>query len=216
MGNIDLVLPTHSHCDHIGGLEQLALWNRYVAIPTMGKTKLKMIINEEYERILWNMSLRGGMEWNEQNEDGLSLSFHDYFDVIRPTLRTNLPRPVFEVQVGTLHLEMFGTNHIPEQATNASNAFPTYGLMIDNRIFFSGDTKYDRDLIDMYAPKSEIMFHDTSFFPNPVHASLTELRTLTDDVKAKMYLVHYGDTWQNQDISGFAGLTQKGMRYIFD
>lgn len=216
LSDITHILPTHSHCDHIGGIEQLALWNRYIAMPAMGKPKLTMIISEEYQHILWNMSLRGGMEWNEINEEGESLDFNDYFEVIRPTLVHNLPRPTFEVNLGGIHIELFGTNHIPEQATDARNAFITYGMLIDNRIFFSGDTKFDRSLIELYAERSQVMFHDTSFMPNPVHASLDELRTLSPEIKDKMFLVHYGDAWQDKDVSGFAGLAKQGMHYIFD
>jgi ribonuclease BN (tRNA processing enzyme) len=216
LGDISAILPTHSHCDHIGGVESLALWNRYVAIPFHNKPKLKMIISEDYERILWNNSLRGGMELNEINSEGKALSFGDYFDVVRPRLKTLEPRPIFEVDWNGLHLELFGTNHIPEQAMNARDAFITHGLMIDGRVFFSGDTKFDRPLLDMYADRSEIMFHDTSFMPNPVHASLQELRTLPEEMKKKIMLVHYGDAWQNQDTSEFLGLTRQGMRYIFD
>ncbi len=213
---IQNLLPTHSHCDHIGGIEQLALWNRYVAIPSMSKQKLNIIINEEYEKILWNMSLRGGMEWNEVNDDGLSLSFGDYFNPLRPQLVSNLPRPIYRIEIGSIKLELFGTNHIPEQAQNARAAFPTYGLVIDDRVFYSGDTKFDRDLIDLYSQQVEVLFHDTAFAPNAVHASIQELRTLPEDVRKRIHLVHYGDAYEQQDCSGFAGLTQKATRYIFD
>ena len=216
LSDIVNLLPTHSHCDHIGGIEQLALWNRYIAVPAMKKPKLNIIINEEYEKILWNMSLRGGMEWNEVNDDGQTLTFDDYFNIIRPQLIAAMPRPLYDVKIGGLNIRLFGTNHIPEQAPNAGSAFPTFGVMIDDRIFYSGDTKFDPDLINLFAPKAEWMFHDTSFAPNPVHSSLPELRTLDESIRKKMFLVHYGDAFQNQDVSGFAGLTQKGVRYIFD
>ncbi len=213
---IQVLLPTHSHCDHIGGIEQLALWNRYVGVPSMGAQKLKVIINDEYERILWNMSLRGGMEWNEVNEDGASLSFQDYFDPIRPQHVSSDPREISRVRIGSIDLELFATNHIPEQARNANAAFPTYGLVVDGRVFVSGDTKFDIDLLDMYASKVEYLFHDTAFAPNPVHASIQELRTLAPELKQRMFLVHYGDAFEQQDVSGFAGLTKKAHRYIFD
>ncbi len=48
-------LITHSHADHIGGLEEAALMNRYFA-----RKKPLIVINETYEKILWDMSLRGG------------------------------------------------------------------------------------------------------------------------------------------------------------
>ncbi|MFM7157137.1 MAG: hypothetical protein ACKO0Y_04930, partial [Bacteroidota bacterium] len=81
---------------------------------------------------------------------------------------------------------------------------------------FSGDTKFDMDLLNSYADRSEYMFHDASFFPNPVHASLDELRTLPASIKEKMFLVHYGDLHADQHVDEFCGFAQKGMRYIFD
>ncbi len=215
LGDIGVILPTHSHCDHIGGIEQLALWNRYVAMPFSGKPNLSMIISEDYQEILWNMSLRGGMEWNETNQEGKTLTFTDYFTILRPKITAHQPRLRMDVTVGDIHIEIFGTNHIPEQATNAGNAFITYGVLIDGKIFYSGDTKFDRSLLDMYHPLAEWMFHDTSFIPNPVHASLDELRTLPEEIKKKMFLVHYSDVWQNQNVEEFAGLAQQGVRYIF-
>lgn len=216
LSDIDAILPTHSHCDHIGGIESLALWNRYVAIPQFGKKKLSMIISEEYEEILWNYSLRGGMEQNEYSAEGKPLVMSDFFELIRPQWIEREPRLKLEIDFQGIHIELFGTNHVPEQASSASSAFITHGLHIDGRIFFSGDTKFDRALLDTYAHRSDYMFHDASFFPNPVHASLEELRTLPADMKEKMFLVHYGDAHANYDVNEFYGYAQKGMRYIFD
>ncbi|MFN8359758.1 MAG: MBL fold metallo-hydrolase [Candidatus Kapaibacterium sp.] len=214
--DIEVFLPTHSHCDHIGGVEYLALMNRYVGMKFLGKPKLNMIINKIYEKVLWEMSLRGGMEWNEVNGEGKRLGFADFFDVVRPTIKMREPREVWEVNFGGIHLELFRTNHIPEQAPSPDEAFITYGLFIDGRIFISGDTKFDRELIDQYADRSEWMFHDTQINPNPVHACLPELKTLPEHIKQKMFLVHYPDGAENNPIDGFAGWAVQGARYIFD
>ncbi len=214
--DIEVFLPTHSHSDHIGGVECLALMNRYVGIKFMNKPKLTMLINEPYEKVLWDMSLRGGMEWNEVNGEGKRLRFADFFNVVRPTLKTREPREIWEVNYGDIHIELFLTNHIPEQAPSSEEAFITYGLFIDNRIFISGDTKFDRALIDMYADRSEWMFHDTQINPNPVHACLPELKTLPKEITQKMFLMHYPDNAQTNAIDEFAGWTEQGMRYIFD
>lgn len=216
LSDIQAILPTHSHCDHIGGIESLALWNRYVAIPQFGKHKISMIISEEYEDILWNQSLRGGMEQNEYSSEGKPLAMSDFFDIIRPNWLDREPRLRLELDWNGIHIELFGTNHVPEQASSASSAFITHGLHIDGRVFFSGDTKFDKELLNMYADRSEYMFHDASFFPNPVHASLEELRTLPSSIKEKMFLVHYGDAHAQYSVEEFCGFTQKGMRYIFD
>lgn len=215
ISEIENVLITHSHADHIGGLEFLALYNRYVVQKDKNKPRLKIIISENYQKILWDMSLRGGLEWNETGTEGQMLSFTDYFEPVRPRLITNNPRLTMELDFQGLHIELFSTNHIPENVSNPEKAFTSYGLLVDNRIFISGDTKFDSELLDAYKDRTDFFFHDCSFFPNPVHASINQLRELPDSLKRRMFLMHYGDKYQNHDISGFAGLARQSYRYIF-
>jgi ribonuclease BN (tRNA processing enzyme) len=214
--DIEAILPTHSHFDHTGGIEYLALLNRYVGMTAMQRPKLKMIINEQYQRVLWEMTLRGGMEWNEVNGEGERLNFTDFFDLVRPTLKTQMPREIWEVEFEGIHLEIFRTNHLPKQPFPWQQGFITYGLFIDNRVFVSGDTVFDAELVGMYADRAEWMFHDSQFTPNPVHASLPELRMLPEHIKKKMFLVHYPDNPEEHDVSDFAGWTKQGHRYIFE
>ena len=213
--DIEVVLPTHSHGDHVGAIEQLAQMNKYVGIPHMGKKKLKMVISTEYQRILWENSLRGGLEYNEELAKGRVMTFSDYFDVIRPEWKQHQPREVFQVDVGDIHLEMFRTNHIPEQAVNWAGSFISYGVFVDDRVLVSCDSKFDTGLIDMYGDKSEAIFHDVQFFPGAVHAPLDDLKTLPDDIKKKTRLIHYGDNWESQDITGFQGWATQGVVYSF-
>lgn len=213
--DIDVVLPTHSHADHVGGIESLALTNRYVGQRFMEKSKTKMIIDENYQRILWDYTLRGGLEWNELDGMAHKLQFTDYFDVIRPTWKTFSPRETFEVDIGDIHIELFRTNHIPEQSNKWEASFISYGIMVDDRVFISCDTQFDRELIETYK-EAEVMFHDVQFFPGAVHAPLEDLKTLPADIKAKMHLMHYADNYDQQDISGFAGWTQQGVSYTFE
>jgi ribonuclease BN (tRNA processing enzyme) len=216
VSDIENILITHSHADHIGGLEYLALFNRYVSQIFMNKPKLKMIISKEYEKILWNMSLRGGMEWNESSSKGQKLTFKNYFKPIRPTLVSSTPRLVLHINFEGIDLEIFGTNHIPESAETQIDAFTTYGLFIDNKVLFTGDTKFDKELLDTYGSKSELILHDASFEPNPVHASMQKLRKLPKKLKEKTLLMHYGDNWKTQNIEGFMGLVKEGVRYIIN
>ncbi|MDO8668793.1 MAG: MBL fold metallo-hydrolase [Candidatus Buchananbacteria bacterium] len=212
--DVEVVLPTHSHADHVGGIECLGLKNRYLGIPFLKKPIIKMIIGEEYQRILWDYTLRGGMEYNEE-EGGKNLVFGDYFDVTRPVWKTFQPREIFELDFKGIHLEIFRTNHYPAQSHDWQTAFVSFGLFIDDNVFISGDTQFDPELIDLYGDRSEVMFHDVQFFPGAVHAPLNDLKTLPDKIKAKMYLMHYADTWPEQDITGFAGWAEQGVRYIF-
>lgn len=74
-----MFLPTHSHADHIGGVEYLTLRNRYYGIPH-GNPKLTLMITDEYKDVLWDQSLRGGLEYNELNSEGARLSYHDFYN----------------------------------------------------------------------------------------------------------------------------------------
>lgn len=215
--DIEVLLPTHSHSDHIGGIEALALMNRYVGQKFMKKSKLKMVITEEYQRILWEDSLKGGMERNEELDEKPRLYFTDYFDIIRPKWKTHQPRETFEVQVGDIHLELFRTKHIPEGCSSWEDSFVSYGMLIDGHVFISGDTRFDQDLIDLYKNRASVMFHDVQLFePENVHATLDSLRVLPPEVKEKMLLMHYGDNWEEHDVSDFAGWAKAGMVYSWD
>jgi ribonuclease BN (tRNA processing enzyme) len=160
--------------------------------------------------------LRGGMEWNETNSGGEKLTLHDYFEILTPQVIKKNSRLSYHINYNNIKIELFKTNHIPENAMTRSQAFLTYGLYIDGRVMYSGDTKFDPRLIKKYSEKSELIFHDCSFMHNPVHSSIQELRTLPASIKEKMFLMHYNDIWKEQDISGFSGLVHQGYRYIFD
>ncbi len=212
--DIEVVMPTHSHADHIGGFECLALMNRYVGTRFMDKPKMKMIVAEDYERILWEHSLMGGLQWNEENiATEARLSFADFFDVIRPKWKAKSFRETFEVDYGGIHIEMFRTKHIPEQSTSWEESFVSFGIFVDNRLLITGDTRFDPDMILNYADKSEAIFHDVQFFEGSVHTPLSDLETMPKGVKSKMYLMHYADNWYQQDIKGFAGWAEAGTIY---
>ena len=213
--DIGAVLPTHSHADHVGGLETLALLNRYVAKPQHNKSTLRMIITQKYQRVLWDYTLRGGLEYNEEFARGNTMCFSDYFEALRPTLATSHPREVFTFNYQGITLELFRTRHIPETAKNWETSFISYGLFIDGRVFYSGDTQYDPELITLYQDRADIMFHDVQFYPGGVHAYIDELRDLPAATKRKMHLLHYADNYREQKIEEFAGWTLPGCRYIF-
>lgn len=226
MANIVNFLPTHSHSDHVGGIEALALYNRYVAQRFMNRPKLNCIITQEYQRILWDYTLRGGLEWNEEQPDGRRrLGFGDFFNIITPRWKTSMPREIHEVGIGDLKLELFRTNHIPEQAPNWEASFVSYGLLIDDRVFYSSDSQFDLELLELYANRRVVgvmsllridhFFHDVQFFPGAVHTSLADLRTLPETIKKNMTLMHYSDEWEKHDIGNF-GWAQQGATYRFE
>jgi len=208
-------LITHSHADHIGGLEEAALMARYVT-----RVKPRLIIDARYEHILWEMSMRGGCAYNEEVA-GSILSFKDFWEVIRPKFLPEYPRETLDSACGDIKIKMMRTRHIPNSADNWTSSFWSCGVIINDRVMYSSDTRFDPELITDYDDRFEleVIFHDCQFFTGGVHASLEELKELPETIKAKMYLVHYGDNWENfADIVkdyGFAGLGQQHVGYDF-
>ena len=211
--NINNILITHSHADHIGGLEELALMGRYVT-----QKKPNLVITEVYEHILWDMSLRGGIAFNENDASDV-LTIYDFFNIIRPQYLEGYPRETFEVQMGKINLKMMRTKHIPDNSASWKSSFWSCGLIIDDRILFTSDTRYDPDLIKDFEKRFlfNTIFHDCQFFTGGVHASLSEINKLPGPIKKKTYLTHYGDNWEQfaEEIkaSGFAGLAQQSVYY---
>lgn len=210
MFDFDYYYFTHSHADHIGGIEELFLLSRYVL-----KKKPKVIITPDYQRILWEHSLKGGCEYNES---GL-LRFSDLAEPVRPTWVKSQPREVWEISVGGINLSLFRTKHIPGDVAMWEQAFWSTGIVVDNRFLYTGDTRFDIDLFsDMKSTVYDMtIFHDCQLFsPGTVHATYDELNNLAGSHhKRKMYLIHYGDNFLSfsPKKDGFVGFAQEWEFY---
>ncbi len=210
--DIQTWLITHSHADHIGGLEELMLVGRYVA-----RAKPRVIIAEEYQEMLWHQSLRGGCAHNEDHE-GRRLSFEDYWEVLRPQPIAAFPRDGREITIGPINLKLVRTRHYPEQASAWQESAYSVGLIINDRVLFSGDTQYDPELIEELDSRFhfENIFHDVQFFTGGIHCSLEELEQQPPDVKRRTLLMHYPDSYANQANRvrhQFAGFARQGYAY---
>ncbi len=205
-------LITHSHADHIGGLEEAQLLGRYVTAQ-----KPTMVINKTYEEILWQQSLRGGSEKSE----AIDLTFKDLWNVVRPKRLKNYPRETWEANIGSINVKMPRTKHYPDSAKSWRDSFWSCCVIIDNKILYSSDTRFDPDLLESFDRKFkfETIFHDCQLFTAGIHASIDELSTLPLNLKKKIVLMHYGDNWkefraQARD-AGFHSWAKQGHTYTF-
>jgi ribonuclease BN (tRNA processing enzyme) len=213
LSDIQMFLITHSHADHIGGLEQAQLTGRYIT-----KNKPSMIITPQYQDILWDQSLRGGVE---QSEVG-NLSFSDFWNVVRPVPLAGFGRDCWQTRVGSIDIKMFRTKHFPDQAKSWQDSAWSCGTLIDDRILFTSDTRFDPELLEEFDSSFnlEVIFHDCQLFTGGVHTGIEELAGLPKDLRQKIVLVHYGDNWRDftslATKAKFHSWGQQGYTYQFN
>jgi ribonuclease BN (tRNA processing enzyme) len=214
---IKRVCITHTHADHIGGLEELAIINAYVFSRGQrdGSRKPGMISSHDILPRLWEHSLKGGLGAMA----GRYVRLEDYFDPV--SLQPGRPGHDDFSMLGHYRLRLFPTDHIQVQRPYD---WPSCGLFIQDArtqqaAFFSGDTRFDAAAYRMME-QAHICFHDTQLTEqdNPVHALLSELRTLPEALRRKTWLYHYGDEWDSEQYRDvpelFAGWTRPGHRYV--
>lgn len=211
VGDIKAYLVTHTHADHIGSFEEVALIGRYFT-----KIKPDLIIPALLRKPLWNDSLKGGLAFNENP----MLTLDDCFNIITPKKIKSSERPLFHINYKGIDLKIFKTNHVPGTAPTWREAAWASGVLIDERVLFTADTKFDPDLIMEYDEKYnlELILHDCQFFKGGVHASYEELKTLPPKIRAKTLLTHYADNWDqfHPEEDGFLGFTKPDVYYKFD
>lgn len=170
LDDIDHVLITHLHGDHVGGLEQLLYWRRFVTQRRCTIHAIPAVLEH-----LWSARLRGGMD-RLMTPEGIirEMSLEDYADVS--------PLEPGGSAIGSLHVEWRPTiHHIPTSALRFSAGGRRFG--------YSSDTAFDPSLIQWLA-ESDLFFHETNV---GVHTPLAALCSLSQSIRDRMYLIHYPD-----------------------
>lgn len=216
---IHRVFITHTHADHIGGLEEMGKVNACARGDNHASgrpykpqiiSSLSILIN------LWDQSLKGGMSAMA----GRYALLQDYFFIL--ALHAGEPgRGCFHM-LKHYRCQPFPTDHIQVER---KYDWPSFGLFIEDMrtrqgAFFSGDTRFDYFAYARLMERARICFHDVQLFDEPrrVHALIDELRTMPEAIRRKTWLYHYGDDWDSGAFADvpetFAGFAEAGKRYV--
>lgn len=198
--DLDGVIVTHIHADHVGGLEELGFRGLFLGQALHGEPKTFDLYtpahllpsygsDEVYTRsnefpCLWENCLKGGMlHIQDADNNPVKASLDTYFN---PVLASS---PADVQRVDDVKFVFVRTEHVLGKLS--------FGLAMESergsKVFFSADAKFESSV---NPADFDVVFHDCMWmpkYPATVHTHFEELAALPIEVREKIFLMHYGD-----------------------
>lgn len=197
------VYVSHLHADHVCGLEALFI-TRYFAEKYGRIPRPSLFINEALAAPLWTRSLRGGLETLENVRADLTTYVN-----LRKIRRNG------RFHLGDIDFRLIQTVHIVADASIQHS----YGLMIyvgSRKVYLTTDTQFAPNQIMRFWQEADVILQDCESGPKSgVHAHYDELKSLPPEIRAKMWLYHYGTGAREKydpAADGFQGFLRKHDR----
>ncbi len=191
---IDGILITHLHGDHVGGIEEIAYQLYYIF-----KKRISLFVPSTLVEPIWENCLKAGLHNGQAN-----CTLETYFDVI--VINERQPFSI----TSNLTIETICTEHIP-------NKF-SYSLIINNLVFYSADIQFNPSLLEkvLQVHHCKYILHDCQLTsPGIVHTTLEDLLSLPTSVQEKIQLMHYDDNME--DFIGKSGkMSFMKQHHIYD
>jgi ribonuclease BN (tRNA processing enzyme) len=175
--DVDHMLITHAHGDHMNGLEGVAFFKFFAE----GK-RLHLATSSELRSNIWDERLKASMGVLWDGERFQSKTFDDYFDHVPLSWTEENP-------IGPFRIRTRRTRH----------HVPTTALLIEagGRVLgYSADTAFDPELIAFLEP-AHLIIHETNYGPG--HTPYSSLAALPAELRARMRLIHYPDQFDTQE-----------------